>query len=217
MTTLELSDPDYLLEIERLAHRVILEASGEGWLSYQQESESASPLRRSVNALARALRCHHFDGDGCVEEDRTVVRLAGATVLRPGTMPAGVDESYEEVCARIGVEARPEGWALWNTWDEGGLQVAMVVSAVETTDGLFENWSRGRALDPVTPLPSQVALVRQGWIGPMTFSPRGVSRTGRGGQPLTCVPADRQDRPRAPLDGARGKTGQSEDRESCRP
>jgi len=185
MTTPELSDQDYLREIERLAYRVTVEASNEDWLSFEPDPESVTPLQRSVNALARVLRSYHFDGDGCVEEDRPLVRLIGATVLKPGAMPAGVDDDYEDACIRIGVEARPEGWALWNTWDEGGIQVTMVVSAVETTQGLLENWSRGRALDPVTPLPSQVALVRRGWIGPMTFSPRGVSRTGRGGQPLS--------------------------------
>ncbi|MER5864286.1 hypothetical protein [Kitasatospora sp. NPDC002040] len=185
MPTPELSDPDHLREIERLAYLVTVEASNEDWLSFDPDPEDATPLRRSINALARALRSYHFDGDGCVEEDRPLVRLVGATVLKPGVMPTGVDDDYEQACARIGVEARPEGWALWNTWDDDGRQVTMVVSAVETTEGLFANWSRGRALDPVTPLPSQVAQVRRGWIGPMTFSPRGVRRTGRGGQPLS--------------------------------
>ncbi|MFF1569546.1 hypothetical protein ACFVY1_40080 [Streptomyces sp. NPDC058293] len=96
-----------------------------------------------------------------------------------------MDEAYDEVCARIGVEPRSEGWALWNTWSDAHLKVTMVVSAVEATEGLLKNWTPGRALDPVSPLPSQIALIRQGWIGPMTFSPRGVSRTGLGGRPLS--------------------------------
>ncbi|CAL9652412.1 hypothetical protein ABT368_33640 [Streptomyces althioticus] len=184
MTSPELSDLDYLREIERLANRVSVEASNEGWLSFQADLDGATPLQRSVNVLARALRHYHFEGDGCLDEDRPLVRLVGASVLKPGAMPAGVEEAYEEVCARIGVDPRPEGWALWNTWSDGDLKVTMVVSAVETTEGLFENWARGRALDPVSPLPSQIALVRQGWIGPVTFSPRGVKRTGLGGRPL---------------------------------
>jgi hypothetical protein len=185
MTAPELSESDYLREIERLANRVKVEAMSEGWLSYQEDPEDATAFQRSVNALARALRHYHFEGDGCLEEDRPLVRLVGASVLKPGAMPAGVGEEYEEVCARIGVEPRPEGWALWNTWSDGELKVTMVVTAVETTEGLFENWSRARALDPVSPLPSQIALIRHGWIGPMTFSPRGVSRTGLGGRPLS--------------------------------
>ncbi|MFD9569215.1 hypothetical protein ACFWBI_05140 [Streptomyces sp. NPDC059982] len=185
MTSPELSDLDYLREIERLANRVSVEASNEGWLSFQADPDEATPLQRSVNVLARALRHYHFESDGCLEEDRPLVRLVGASVLKPGAMPAGVEEADEEVCVRIGVDPRPEGWALWNTWSDGDLKVTMVVSAVETTEGLFENWSRGRALDPVSPLPSQIALVRQGWIGPMTFSPRGVRRTGLGGRPLS--------------------------------
>ncbi|WP_030731706.1 hypothetical protein [Streptomyces sp. NRRL S-237] len=185
MTSPELSDLDYLREIERLANRVKVEASDEGWLSFQADPEEATPLQRSVNVLARALRHYHFEGDGCLDEDRPLLRLVGASVLKPGAMPAGVEEAYEEVCARIGVEPRPEGWALWNTWSDGDLKVTMVVSAVETTEGLFANWARGRALDPVSPLPSQIALVRHGWIGPMTFSPRGISWTGLGGRPLS--------------------------------
>ncbi|QDY75165.1 hypothetical protein [Streptomyces qinzhouensis] len=179
----EPGEPDYLREIERLADRVGAEASNEGWLVLGADPEEATPLQRSVNAPARALRRYHFEGDGCLEEDRPPIRLAGASVLKPGTMPAGVEEAYEVVCARIGVEPGPRGWALWNTWSDGGLKVTMVVSAVETTEGLFENWARGRAVDPVSPLPSRIALVRQGWIGPMTFSPRGVHRTGLGGRP----------------------------------
>ncbi|MGW1410854.1 hypothetical protein [Streptomyces sp. NPDC002403] len=185
MTSPELSELDYLREIERLANRVRVEASTEGWLSLQADPEEATPLQHSVNVLARALRHYHFEGDGCLEEDRPLVRLVGASVLKPGTMPAGMDDAYEEVCARLGVEPRSEGWALWNTWSDGDLKVTMVVSAVEATEGLFENWAHGRALDPVSPLPSQIVLVLQGWIGPMTFSPRGVSRTGLGSQPLS--------------------------------
>ncbi|MFD3842681.1 hypothetical protein ACFWWC_41580 [Streptomyces sp. NPDC058642] len=84
-----------------------------------------------------------------MEEDRPLVRLVGASVLTPEVMPAGVEEEYDEICARIGVEPRPEGWALWNTWSDGGeLKVTMRVSAVETTEGLLENWSRVRAIDP---------------------------------------------------------------------
>ncbi|MEU6380742.1 hypothetical protein [Streptomyces sp. NPDC046909] len=184
MTSPELSELDYLREIERLADRVKAEAAEEGWLSFEANPEASTPLQRSVNALARAVRSYHFEGDGCTEEDRPPVRLVGASVLKPGAMPAGVEDDYHEVCARIGVEPRIEGWALWNTWSDGELKVTMVVSAVATTEGLLENWSRGRAVDPVSPLPSQIALVRQGWIGPMTFSPRSVRRTGLGGEPL---------------------------------
>ncbi|MFF8833238.1 hypothetical protein [Streptomyces sp. NPDC015131] len=185
MTSPELSDLDYLREIERLAHRVTVQASNEGWLSFHGDPDEATPLQRSVHALARTLRYYHFDGDGCLDEDRPLIRLVGASVVKPGALPAGVVETYEDVCARLGVEPRPEGWALWNTWSDGDVKVTMVVSAVETTEGLFENWARGRALDPVSPLPSQIALVRVGWIGPITFSPRGVERTGLGGRTLS--------------------------------
>ncbi len=185
MTELELGELDHLREIERLAHRVTVEASGEDWLSYQPDPADATPLQCSINALARAVRSYHFEGDGCVDEDRPLIPLVGAAVLKPGAVPPGMAEDYAEACALLGVEARPEGWALWSTWDDGGHRVTMVVTAVDTTYGLFRNWSRGRESDPVTPLPSQIGQVRKGWIGPLTFSPRGVERTGLGGQPLS--------------------------------
>lgn len=151
MASPQLSDWEYLREIERLANRVRAEASNEGWLSFQADSDEATPLQRSVNVLARALRHYHLGGDGCLDEERPLVRLVGASVLKPAVMPAGVEEAYEEVCARIGVDPRPEGWALWNTWSDGALKVTMVVSAVETTEGLFENWARGSTRPGVTP------------------------------------------------------------------
>jgi len=134
-----------------------------------------------VNALARALRSYHFPGDGCAEEDRSLTWLVGAAVFGPRVMPAGVGKSYGEACARLGVAPRSEGWGLWNTWGEGDLEVTLVVSAVETTVGLLESWSRGRGVDPVLPLPSQNAVIRHGWIGPMTLAPR----AGLGGRPLS--------------------------------
>ncbi|WP_380280837.1 hypothetical protein [Kitasatospora purpeofusca] len=183
MSTPEPDELDYLREIERLAHDVTVEASAEGRLSYAPDPPDATPFQHSVNALARAVRAYHFEGDGCVE-DRPLLELAAAAVLKPGAVPAGLDEDYEQACARFGVEPRPEGWALWHTWGKGGLQVTMVVSAVATTEGLFRNWALGREFDPVEPLPSQIALVHRGWSGPMTFAPRGVRRIGREGTPL---------------------------------
>ncbi|MFJ9820850.1 hypothetical protein ACIRU3_37415 [Streptomyces sp. NPDC101151] len=179
----ELSELDHLREIERLAGTVTAAASAEGTLSYAADSDDATPLQRAVNALARELRHYHFPGDGCLEdEDRPTVRLAGVVVLRPASLPTGTEETYEAACARLGLEARAEGWALWNTWGKGGARVTMVVSSVDTTLGLLANWARGRDVHPVSPVPSQVVLIRQGWAGPMTFSRWGAERLGLAGQ-----------------------------------
>lgn len=178
MTAPELSELDRLREVERLAHRLVVRASGE-------DEAYPEPFRRDLEALSRTLRSYHFDGDGCTDPDRPLLRLVGACVLKAGLVPAATDESYERMCARLTVEPRPEGWALWHTWAaDSEVRITMVVTAVATTEGLFANWSRGRDLDPVTPLPSQVVRVLQNWIGPVTFSPRGVTKTGLGGRPL---------------------------------
>ncbi|MFJ8637427.1 hypothetical protein [Streptomyces sp. NPDC093568] len=181
MTRSGLTETKHLKEIERLAREVQAAALREGWLSYAPDPEKATGLQRSVNALARALRHYHFPGDGCVEEDRSLVELAGVLIIRPGIMPSELNETYEQACLRIGVEPREEGWALWNTWGKGQARITMVVSAVNTTEGLLANWSRGVDIHPVLPLPSQVALVQQGWAGPMTLSPLAAKKVGAPG------------------------------------
>ncbi|MBT2212371.1 hypothetical protein [Actinomadura sp. NEAU-AAG7] len=173
---------DYLREIERLAGAVVAAADtgvGDG-------GEANGTLRSGIDALARVLRYYHFPLDGCLDEeaDRRRVRLAGAAIIRPDAMPIGMSCTYQAACKRLGVEARPEGWALWNTWGEGELRVTMVVAAVEATEGLFMNWAKGRDLLPVMPLPSQVAQVIAGWIEPPTFSPYGRRRLGLDGDAL---------------------------------
>ncbi|MFJ4536722.1 hypothetical protein ACIP39_12255 [Streptomyces tibetensis] len=179
MTRPALTQNEYLSEVERLAREVRSAAWEEGWLCYGHDPEDATTLQRAVNALARVLQHHHFPGDGCVEEeDRPLVELVGVVIIRPGAMPSALDETYEQACLRIGVEPREEGWALWNTWGKGQSRMTMVVSAVDTTDGLLANWSRGVDILPVQPLPSQVALIQQGWAGPMTLSPRAAKKTG---------------------------------------
>ncbi|MEV7117338.1 hypothetical protein [Kitasatospora griseola] len=185
MTRPELSELDHLKELERLARAVTNAAWGEGLLADDRDAENGTPLQRALHALSRGLRRYHFRGDGCLEEeeDRPDLKLAGVVVLRPGAMPEGMTETYEEACARLGVEARPEGWALWNTWGDGDLHVTMVVAAVDTTEGLLMNWSRGIAHYPVTPLPSQIAVIHHGWAAHMIFSPFGVKKLGLGGQP----------------------------------
>jgi hypothetical protein len=57
----------YHEQIEALAHHVTEEAAAEGWLTFLPEDEDQSPLKRSVNDLARNLRFRHYDGDGCVD------------------------------------------------------------------------------------------------------------------------------------------------------
>ncbi|MGW5636336.1 hypothetical protein [Streptomyces sp. NPDC003832] len=170
---------EYLREIERPAQLVGAAASAEGRVRLDEDPEDATPLQRRLNAPARVLH-HHSEGDGCLEGDRPTVPLFGAAVLRPGGT-----QDYAGTCARFGVEARPEGWALWHTWGEAELKVTMVMSAVATTEGLFRNWSRGREADPVAPLPSRIALVHMGWAGPMTLSPGDARRLGANGLPLS--------------------------------
>ncbi|MFF2144149.1 hypothetical protein [Kitasatospora sp. NPDC058190] len=186
MKRLVVSELDHLRELERIVRAVVGAAGDEGWLEYGPDPEDATPLQRAVNEVARKILYYHFPGDGCLDEERErpELKLVGVAILRPEAMPAGMEETYEQACLRLGVEARPEGWALWNTWgDDGQVKVTMVVAAVDTTEGLLWHWSRGREFNPVTPLPSQVALIHHGWHAHMIFSPWGVRRLGLRGQP----------------------------------
>ena len=60
-------DIDYLQRIESLAKEVVDRAASEGWLTYQPDPQTATPLQRSVNELARHLRHVHHEGDGCLD------------------------------------------------------------------------------------------------------------------------------------------------------
>ncbi|MEO6083325.1 MAG: hypothetical protein ABIQ18_09490 [Umezawaea sp.] len=181
----DLTETEYLRQIERLARGVVDAACGEDWFTYGDTPAEATQLQRRVNLLAREIRRYHFSGDGCLDDeaDRPEVRLIGVLVLRPHVMPAGMNETYEDMCLRLGVEPRPDGWALWNTYGENGQAVTMVMTDVSATEGLLANWARGISIYPVTPLPAQIELVRQGWVEPMTFSPRAVLFMGLAGQP----------------------------------
>ena len=66
----ELSDQDYLRQIELLARDVVDAAQDEGSLAYGSDPDDATTLQRAVNQLARHLRREHFAGDGCVGDDR---------------------------------------------------------------------------------------------------------------------------------------------------
>ncbi|MFF3445438.1 hypothetical protein [Streptosporangium sp. NPDC002721] len=167
----DFSDIEYLRHIEHLAREIVNAADNEGWLTLITTSDEATPLRRAVTETARHLRHHHFDGDGCLDEDLPLMKLAGVVILRPHALPVGMEESYSEICDRLDIGARPEGWAIWNAWAKDGQPISIVLVDSSGTEGLLTNWTQGIEVYPITPLPAQVILTRQGWITPMTLSP----------------------------------------------
>jgi len=144
----EPSEQDYLRQIELLARDVVDAAPGEA-------------LRHALTELGHALRYQHFEGDGCIERDRPLLRLGGAALITPD------QNGYRTGCARLGVDARDEGWALWCTWDHKARAHTLVTTALATTQGLLENWAQGRDVHPAWPLRSQVRSVVRHWVGPM--------------------------------------------------
>ncbi|GIF22749.1 hypothetical protein BJ973_000892 [Actinoplanes tereljensis] len=171
MTEPEPTEADYLRQLELVARDVVHAAHDEGWLSYAPDPADATPLQRAVNELARHIRRQHFEGDGCVE-DRPLQHLGGAALITPST------DDYLSGCARLGVEARPEGWALWYTWDEKARPHTMVTTALDTTRGLLESWSTGHDLHPAQPLRAQIAAIVRGWPGPVVLSPSHAKKIG---------------------------------------
>lgn len=168
----EPGEQDYLRQIELLARDVVHAA---------QDPASATALQEAVDDLARTLRHRHFDGDGCVDDGRPVLHLGGAALLTPGTT-AGRNDNYRAGCSRLGVAERPDGWALWYTWDDQQRAHTMVTTALETTRELLEQWSQGRDVHPAQPWRAQIAAVVRGWVGPVTLSPSHAARTGLGGR-----------------------------------
>ncbi|MGJ6966248.1 hypothetical protein ACSDR0_30500 [Streptosporangium sp. G11] len=178
MPRTDLSEIEYLRHIEHLAREIVNAADGEGWLTLTTTSDEATPLRRAVIETARQLRHHHFDGDGCLDEDLPLMKLAGVVILRPHAVPVGMEESYTEICARLDVEARPGGWAIWNTWAKDRQPISIVLVDSSGTEGLLTNWAQGIEVYPVTPPPAQVVMTRQGWITPMTLPPASARKLG---------------------------------------
>ncbi|MEV4347907.1 hypothetical protein AB0J83_25910 [Actinoplanes sp. NPDC049596] len=159
-----LSEQDYLRHIELLAHEVV------------RAAQDKSRLDRAVGELARSLRHEHFAGDGCVEQEPLMLHLGGAALLTPA------DPVYEAACRRLGVEARPEGWALWYTWDAEARAHIMVTTALETTRTLLRQWAEGHDVHPAQPSRAQVAAVVRGWLGPMVLSPSHARTVGLSGR-----------------------------------
>ncbi|WP_329426283.1 hypothetical protein OG339_39340 [Streptosporangium sp. NBC_01495] len=178
MSRTDLSEIEYLRHIEHLAREIVNAADREGWLTLTAASDEATPLHRAVIETARQLRHHHFDGDGCLDEDLPLMKLAGVVILRPDALPVDMQESYSEICARLDVEARPGGWAIWNTWAKDGQPISIVMVDHSGTAGLLTNWAQGIEVYPITPLPAQVVLTRQGWVTPMTLSPASARKLG---------------------------------------
>jgi len=177
----ELSDQDYLRQVELLARDVVHAALDDGSLTYGADPDDASALQRAVHQLARHLRREHFTGDGCIEDDRPLQHLGGAAVISPSDDPEA-QANYLAGCSRLGVEARAEGWALWYTWDGDARAHTMVTTALDTTRGLLKSWSRGHDLQPAQPLRAQIAAVVRGWPGPVILSPSHATKIGLTGR-----------------------------------
>lgn len=175
----ELNEYDYLRQIELLATDVVNHAQQEGWLSYHPDPADATAVQRAVNELARQLRHHHFPGDGCLEESAPL-RLAGASLLTPGSTDTE-QASYRKCCTSLGVQPRDDGWALWHTWGHQQRPHTVVTTALDTTHGLLDNWSRGHDVYPARPRRSQIAATVSGWTEPMILSPGYARMTNLGG------------------------------------
>ncbi|MEV0902951.1 hypothetical protein [Actinoplanes sp. NPDC049802] len=116
--------------------------------------------------MARILRHRYFEDDGCAEPSRPVLHLGGAALFEPGGTESEQD-GYWVGCARLGVDAQDEGWALWYTWDDQERAHTILTTALETTLDLLDNWAQGRDVHPAQPRRSQIRAVIRGWVGPV--------------------------------------------------
>lgn len=178
MAVVDLSEPEYLRHIEYLARELVNAAADEGWLTYGGQRTHLTPLQRAVTEIAHQIRHYHFDGGGCIDPELSPMKLAGTVVLKPDAVPLGMEGTYAEICTRLGVEPRPEGWAIWNTWTADGQPISITMVDPDAAEGVLMNWMQGIEVYPVIPLPAQVALTRQGWVTPMTLSPFSVRKLG---------------------------------------
>ena len=152
-----------------------------GWQTYVPDPAEATALLQAVNELARALRHWDFDGDGCIDDGRQPLRLGGAAIITSGSTTAQQD-AYRYGCARLGVDARDGGWALWHSWDDKARAHTLVTTALDTIRALRGNWSHGRDVHRVQPRRARIAAVVPDWVGPITLSPSPAATVGLGGR-----------------------------------
>ncbi|GAA2349403.1 hypothetical protein [Dactylosporangium salmoneum] len=57
-----------------------------------------------------------------------------------------------------------------------------MTTALATTQGLLDNWSRGLDIHPVRPYRTQIAAVVRGWAQPIVLSPSHATTIGVGGR-----------------------------------
>jgi hypothetical protein len=155
--------------VELLARDIADRALDEGWLSFAPDPDDATPLQRAVNAMARQLRHYHFEDDGCADPEAPLLTLSGALLVAPSSALSSQD--YADICVRLGVPARAEGWALWHSLDGRGRRITMVTSKLAATEGMLLAWSKGRDVMPVRPVPAAVVATVSGWLGPAVRSP----------------------------------------------
>lgn len=176
-------DPDYLRRVESCARELILEAVKEERQIYFEDPQ-ATAFERALLDLARAVQdWEHFTGDGCLADDPEPLPLAGIVVLKPQAMPPTARFSYESACGGLGVEARAEGWAVWNVWDRKvKYRYALVLSDFTVTEAVLRNWADGIAVQPGEPLRHHIARRVDGWVRPMIHFPR-LAEAGLRGRP----------------------------------
>jgi hypothetical protein len=171
----------YLRAIEVRAREIVERAREEGWLSHEADPGDTTPLQRAVNDLAGILLHYHFDGDGCLDK-LPRCGLGGAAIIGLGPAAGDPLADYDGLCARLGVEPRPEGWALWHTWDAKHRAHTLVTTRIVTTEGLLMNWSHGISVYPTVADRADIAAVVRGWQGPIILSPDHARELGLGGK-----------------------------------
>ncbi len=75
-------------------------------------------------------------------DERPLLPLGGAALIRSSGY-------YADICALLGVETRPEGWALWHTWDDKKRATTLVTTCLTTTEACCPT-GRG-AYPPIRP------------------------------------------------------------------
>jgi hypothetical protein len=169
-------DPDYLRRVESCARALVLEAVKERRQIYLEDLR-ATAFDRALLDLVRAVDdWEHFTGDGCLADDPLSLPLGGIVVLKPEAMPPTARFTYESACGGLGLEARKEGWAVWNVWEgKAEHRCALVLSDFTVTQAVLRNWAAGVAVQPGEPFRHHIVQRVDGWIRPMIRFPRLVA------------------------------------------
>lgn len=131
------------------------------------------PRTRAAHALVTQVPVYNHTRPSPTEVG-VVDPVIGALVIRPERMPHVLIDDYATVCRDLGVEPRPEGWALWFGVDASGATFTVFTRHVHPTEAALSQWREDCFSDLPVLGEDDLVDLREGWVTPCEPNPEHV-------------------------------------------